>query len=166
MKTIKLFSFSFLCLFSCLNPSFREKNTENKIAQAPRIASIKWGEINVKNANGRESTFKDCICTPGGAKDWDWGITSMRHNPGIGIAQVKDLLDLADVFVLSRGVDWVLQVQDEVVEYLEKNGKQVFVQRTIEKPGYDISKPGTAVHTYNELVKEGKRVVGLFHSTC
>lgn len=137
-----------------------------KFAQAPSIATIKWGEIKITNANGSESTFKDCICTPQGAKDWDWSITGMRHNPGIGIAQVKDLIDLADVFVLSRGVDLVLQAQDEVVEYLEKNGKQVFVQRTIEKPAYDITKPETAVHTYNELVKQGKRVVGLFHSTC
>ncbi|QQR48700.1 hypothetical protein IPF37_04005 [bacterium] len=168
MKFFKLFSFIFLCLFSDIDPEINQASTPTTVAQTQTLTidSIQWGKIIVNTSSDSQAKFKDCICTPQGAKAWDWGITGMSHNPGIGIAEVKDLVDQTDVFVLSRGVDLVLQVQPAVVDYLKKAGKTVMVARTINKPDYDITVPGTAVYEYNKLVQEGKRVVGLFHSTC
>ena len=90
----------------------------------------------------------------------------MSLYPGIGIAEVKGLLDQGDIFVLSRGVDLVLQVQPAIVDYLKKAGKTVIVARTINKPNYDMTVHDSAVYEYNKLIQEGKRVVGLFYSTC
>jgi len=48
-----------------------------------------------------------------------------------------------------------MRVDDEVVEYFRNKGLEVYIAET-----------GKAVEKYNELVKQGKRVIALFHLTC
>jgi len=49
----------------------------------------------------------------------------------------------------------MLQVTPEVLTYLEEQSKEYFVKPTPE-----------AIKLYNDLVKDGKKVCALLHSTC
>ncbi|MBY0352839.1 hypothetical protein K2W90_00565 [Candidatus Babeliales bacterium] len=180
----------------------------------------------------------DCVLRPdGNSKRWNFlefksnvgvvvggvakkGITH-GYNPGVRALDVQAYLPVADVFVISCGVDNVLWTHFDginpqgdiwvkpdstvcdkdgnptatkmafdpatagtidpdsgcatngTVRYLLSQGKEVIVQRTIERNGpydqpssYDLNKPGSAIYTYNKLVKEGRKVIGFFHSSC
>ena len=48
--------------------------------------------------------FKDVKLWPGGGREWDWGETNTRHEPGIQPSDVEELLvHRPDIVVLSRG---------------------------------------------------------------
>ena len=81
----------------------------------------------------------------------------MHHKPGVQIADVQKFINLSevDVVILTRGMDCVLQVPQRTVDWLEKQGKRVYVGQSEEM-----------VKKYNELIAQGKKVGGLFHSTC
>ncbi|KAI5461786.1 NADH dehydrogenase 1 alpha subcomplex assembly factor 3 [Mariannaea sp. PMI_226] len=119
--------------------------------QSPKILSLVWGRIDVTDLEHG----KDFKLYPGGGRPWDWGETGTRHNPGIQVADVEELLQRgATTVVLSQGMDMRLQVQAETLSYLEEKGVTVHVSETRQ-----------AVEIYNSLV-ETTAVGGLFHSTC
>ena len=93
---------------------------------------------------------------PGGGRAWDWRETNTEHVPGIQVADVAELIDRgAEVIVLSRGMQLILQTPPETIAWLEKHGMQYHVLETRE-----------AAKLYNELAGQGVAVGGLFHSTC
>ncbi|HUJ59962.1 MAG TPA: Mth938-like domain-containing protein [Kofleriaceae bacterium] len=117
----------------------------------PRIASFRWGEI--VDAAGR--TFKDARLYPGGVEEWDWRRTGTRHDPGIQIADLEDLLATApDVVILTRGVELVLQVPQATIDFACARAATVLVLPS-----------GEAVAEYNRRIP-AERVVALVHSTC
>jgi len=143
-----------LSVAGCITPS-------KSVVGAPTIATIKWGEVVIaqdgKEAVYNESSSKDVILSPSGSQPWDWSKTDMHHKPGIRVQDVQASLNLQqiDVVVLSRGMYNVLQVPQETVDWLKDQGKEVHVGQS-----EDMAKK------YNELVEQGKKVGGLFHSTC
>ena len=60
-----------------------------------------------------------------------------------------------DTLVMSRGMAHVLQVPQSTVQYVKGQGVQPVVLQT-----------EAAVEEYNRLVKAGRKVGGIFHSTC
>ncbi|KAK7417785.1 hypothetical protein QQZ08_011481 [Neonectria magnoliae] len=119
--------------------------------QSPRIMSVAWGRIEVDGL----SADKDFKLYPSGGRPWDWSETGTRHNPGIQIGDVEELLDRgATTIVLSRGMDLKLQVDPSTLRYLEERSVTVHVAETSEAVGIYNSLLGTAA------------VGGLFHSTC
>lgn len=119
--------------------------------QSPHIEHQEWGRVRVAG----QGTFKDVKLFPGGARDWDWGETGTRHQPGVQPADVEELVEAgAEVVVLSRGVHGVLRVPEATVAWLVARGVQVEVHRT-----------EAAVARYNELAATC-RVGALIHSTC
>jgi hypothetical protein len=118
----------------------------------PRVAHIEWGKIEIDGAKH----FKDAKVFPGGARGWDWRETGTEHVPGIQLADAEELLDAgADVIVLSRGMQLVLQVPAATVSALEALGVEVHVAQTEE-----------AVRLLNELAAQGRKIGALLHSTC
>jgi hypothetical protein len=98
---------------------------------------------------------KDFKLYPGGGRPWNWQETGTEHVPGIQPADVKELLERgAEVVVLSRGLQLVLQTSPETLEFLRERGIAVHVVET-----------RAAVDLYNKLAKD-QAVGGLFHSTC
>lgn len=92
---------------------------------------------------------------PGGGRAWDWTETGTRHDPGIQIADLEELLERGSrVVVLSRGMQLALKISPEALGYLLEKGIPVHVEET-----------KAAVELYNEL-RETELVGGLFHSTC
>lgn len=76
--------------------------------------------------------------------------------PGIQLADAEQLIaNGADVIVLSRGMQLVLQVPAATIEELERRGIEVIVAETRQ-----------AVETLNDLAASGRRVGALLHSTC
>ncbi len=124
------------------------------VSQSPRIVSIKWGEIQVSD-NNKICTYRDAKLSPEKSRAWDWNKTGTRHVPGIQIADIQEFIDEVDVVVLTRGMDLVLQVPQETIDYVKSKGKECHVGQTEDM-----------VRKYNELVKKGKKVGGVFHSTC
>jgi hypothetical protein len=119
---------------------------------SPRILAVEWGKMDIA-AIGAGKDFK---LYPGGGRAWDWGETGTRHQPGIQVADVGELVERgATAIVLSRGMDLKLHVPQATVEFLEAKGIEVHVAETRE-----------AVKTYNSLVASGVAVGGVFHSTC
>lgn len=119
------------------------------------ITDLSWGDMEVSVA-GEKRRFKDCKIWPDGARAWDWGETGTGHSPGIQPADFEELLEHdLDVIILSRGVVGRLGIPAETEEYLRERGIS-----------YHIEKTKKAVALFNELSKSGKRVGGVFHSTC
>ncbi len=117
-----------------------------------QIIGIEWGKIEVDGLD----VFRDAKLYPGGGREWDWRETGTHHVPGIQPADVQELIDKqCDVIVLTRGMQLVLQTCPETLKQLRDLSIEAFVEET-----------NAAVATYNKLVCEGRRVGGLFHSTC
>jgi hypothetical protein len=93
---------------------------------------------------------------PGGGRVWDWRETGTDHQPGILCADVTELLNHEpELVILSRGRQGRLNVSPETLSLLERHGVPVVRDKT-----------NTALTTYNRLAGEGRRVAGLFHTTC
>lgn len=126
-----------------------------KTNSAPVIEQQSWGKITIKKGNQTTAYDGDVRIFPTKTEKWDWTKTGTHHNPGTQIADVADIVKDSDIIILTRGVDLVLQVPQETIDYVKQNGKIVFVGQTEEM-----------VKLYNKLVQEGKSVGGLFHTTC
>lgn len=57
--------------------------------------------------------------------------------------------------IIGTGAYGVVKVPDEITEYIEKQGIKLIIEKT-----------GAACKTYNQLVKEGKKVAAFLHDTC
>ncbi|MEW5939179.1 MAG: Mth938-like domain-containing protein [Chloroflexota bacterium] len=120
-----------------------------------RVKHISWGRMIVE-VNGAILEFKDCKVWPGGAKTWDWNVTGTRHQPGVQLADIEEILEQGvEVVVLSRGMDLMLHTCPETEELLRSKGID-----------YHIEETKRAVELFNQLSQQGKRVGGIFHSTC
>src|SRR6185295_2640784 len=118
---------------------------------SPRISLLSWGRIEVEG----HPPFKDAKIFPGGAREWDWRETGIRHAPDIQPADVLELIEhSAKAVVLSTGIWQRLKVCPETLELLAENDVQVEVLQT-----------ENAVKRFN-VVREKIPVGGLFHSTC
>lgn len=119
------------------------------------ITHVSWGKIEV-DVDGTKSQFKDCKVWPGGAENWDWRLTGTQHQPGIQPADVSDIVDRGvEVVILSRGMQLRLETCDETVQMLKSKGIECHVEET-----------KRAVELFNQLTRQGKRVGGVFHTTC
>jgi hypothetical protein len=119
------------------------------------ITHISWGNMEV-TINGQTYKFKDCKVWPGGAKEWDWNLTGTRHKPGIQPADIEEILAQGvEVMILSRGMQLMLHTCPETEELLRSRGI-----------AYHIEETKQAVALFNRLMEQGKRVGGIFHSTC
>jgi hypothetical protein len=120
-------------------------------SHSPLITHVSWGHMQVEGVG----TGKDFKLYPGGGRPWNWQETGTEHVPGIQPADVKELLERgAEVVVLSRGMQLVLQTAPETLEFLRSRGIPVHVVET-----------RAAVEMYNKLAEQ-QPVGGLFHSTC
>ena len=119
------------------------------------ITEIRWGHIQLRH-EGQLQVFKDCKVWPSGAKAWDWALTGTRHRPGIQPADLEELLahDI-EVMILSRGMELVLQTCPDTFSALTAAGIE-----------YRHEETAAGVAVFNELTRAGRRVAGLFHSTC
>jgi hypothetical protein len=121
-------------------------------AASPRVIYDGWGFIEIEGL-GR---FRDAKLWPGGGRAWAWRETGTDHRPGILSAVVTELLEHEpDLVILSRGRDGRLEVSPETLSLLETRGVPVVREKT-----------DAALATYNRLAAEGRRVAGLFHTTC
>lgn len=120
--------------------------------RSPTIGGNGWGSIEVEG----HGSYRDAKLWPGGARGWDWNETGTRHRPGIQPADVAELLEhVPDVVVLSRGRQRRLETAPETLSLLDERGVEVVRERT-----------EAAIDRYNELAAQGRRVAGLFHTTC
>lgn len=119
------------------------------------ITHVSWGRMEV-TIGGQTTIFKDCKVWPDGAGEWDWNLTGTRHVPGTQPADIAELLERGiEELVLSRGMQLVLQTSPEAEELLRERGIP-----------YHIEETKRAVALFNRLSLEGKKVGGVFHSTC
>jgi len=119
------------------------------------ITDLTWGNMEV-SIDGEKQHFKDCKIWPGGAREWRWGETGTHHEPGIQPADIQEILEQdLDAIVLGRGQLGRLKVSAETEALLR--------ERAID---YRVEKTKKAVAVFNELTRSGKRVGGVFHSTC
>ena len=116
---------------------------------------MSWGRMEVR-VNDQTLTFKDCKVWPGGAKEWDWSLTGPRHQPGIQPADIEEILEQGvEVMVLTRGRQLMLHTCPETEQMLRAKGIE-----------YHIEETKQAVALFNTFMQQGKRVGGIFHSTC
>ncbi|XP_020363576.1 mth938 domain-containing protein isoform X2 [Oncorhynchus kisutch] len=114
---------------------------------SPEIASLSWGHMKVK---GCSSSYKDCKVWPGGSRAWDWRET------GTDPADLEEVLQKGvATLVIGRGMSEALQVPPSTVDFVRQRGVELIVLQT-EK----------AITEYNNLVGQGAKVGGIFHSTC
>jgi hypothetical protein len=116
----------------------------------PYIESIEWGKIKLSSI-----TLKDVILAPDICEEWNWKIDGTTHKEGITIDAVVNLVNKADIFILSTGINNRIKINNKTIQYLIDHNKIVMIMQT-EK----------AVIQYNKLIKSGNLVCALLHSTC
>jgi hypothetical protein len=122
---------------------------------ATLVTNLAWGQMEV-TAGGLISLFKDCKVWPGGAVAWNWNDTGTQHEPGIQPADLEEVLEKGvEVVILARGVFSRLGVCPETEKLLRDRGIEYHTEDT-----------RAAVNLYNDLARQGRRVGGVFHSTC
>jgi hypothetical protein len=130
--------------------------TETKKLMAPKILDNEhcWGELELE---GYGTLTHDVKLFPGGFKEWKWGDTLMRHQSGIRIADVQDLLDEGcTTIILAMGYESRVQVHDETLPFLESKEIQVYVLEN-----------KLAIKMYNNVLEQGRADVGMmFHLKC
>ena len=120
-----------------------------------QITGLSWGNMEV-SIDGEKQNFKDCKVWPGGAREWRWEETGTHHHPGIQPADIEEILEHnVDVVVLARGQLGRLEVSEKTIATLRERGV-----------AYHIEKTKEAVVLFNKMTQKGKRVAGVFHSTC
>ncbi len=143
----------------CALPRFAPLNQ----GRMQRTASLEsdtcgWGQLIILEGD-KAIQYKDVIIWVGAtnsqAKKWDWTLSNTRHNPGIQIADIQQFIDQVDEVILTRGVDLILQVPQTTIDWVRSKGKVCHVGETPQM-----------IELYNRLVDQGKKVGGLFHSTC
>ena len=60
-----------------------------------------------------------------------------------------------EIIIIGTGAYGVVKPPKEIIEFIEKQGIKVIAEKT-----------GNACKTYNELIKQGKKVAALMHNTC
>jgi hypothetical protein len=121
-------------------------------AKSPRILRVSWGHMEVEGLG----VGKDLKLFPGGGEPWDWNESRMQHIPGILPGDIEELLQRGcEEIVLSRGMLQALHASPEALLLLEEREVPFYLEET-----------RVAVALSNRLAREGKRVGGLFHSTC
>lgn len=122
------------------------------VEASPRVVDDGWGFVEVEGL-GR---FRDVKLWPGGGRAWDWRESGTDHQPGILCEDVTELLNHEpELVILSRGREGRLSVSPETLSLLDRRGVPVVREKT-----------DAALATYNRLAGEGRRVAGLFHTTC
>jgi hypothetical protein len=125
------------------------------VTAGTQITHVEWGKMQV-TIDGTLYVFKDCKVWPGGAKEWDWNAAGTHHKPGIQPADIMEIIEKGiDVMILSRGMDLMLHTCPETEDLLDERGIE-----------YRIEETNEAVRLFNHLCIQGKRVGGIFHSTC
>jgi hypothetical protein len=146
-----------ILLFSFILASFNISSFQ----LSPDITHLSWGKIEtVNNENGIKQIFRDCKLYPGTAVEWDWKKTNTRHIPGIQVADIGEMINQVDIIILSKGMDEVLQVHPDTLAYLQYLKDEHLISE------FYILQTEKAVALYNQLNNEGKKVGGVFHSTC
>eukprot|EP00566_Odontella_aurita_P026312 CAMPEP_0113572568 /NCGR_PEP_ID=MMETSP0015_2-20120614/26158_1 /TAXON_ID=2838 /ORGANISM="Odontella" /LENGTH=183 /DNA_ID=CAMNT_0000475597 /DNA_START=211 /DNA_END=762 /DNA_ORIENTATION=+ /assembly_acc=CAM_ASM_000160 len=104
--------------------------------KSPKVMDLKWGRVVVENSG----SFKDVKLYPGGAREWDWGESGTRHQPGIAPSAVDELLEAgATTILLSRGMNERLRVRPDTLKKLEEKGTEVEVLSTRHRQGIALS---------------------------
>lgn len=138
--------------FASLNSGRMQRNA------ASAQTACGWGRL-IVYVNKMPQEFKDVKVWVGSkdaqAKEWDWNITKTRHVPGIQPVDLDEFIDQVDEVILTRGVELVLQVPQETIDYVKSKGKVCHVGETPDM-----------IELFNRLVDQGKKVGGVFHSTC
>jgi hypothetical protein len=99
---------------------------------------------------------RDWKLWPGGGRNWDWSENGTGHCSGVQQGDVQELIDHgSQVAILTTGRFGRLKVPSNIVDLLEAKGIKVIVANT-----------GKGVNLYNEYVRSGIAVGGLFHATC
>ncbi len=119
----------------------------------PYINSTDFGSITIDNKK-----YNQVLIIGNDVKEREYSKLVDIHNTShvVGEWELVELLsNKPEVIVIGNGQSGVLTVEDKVKDEIEKAGVVLIIDLT----------PG-AVITYNVLVKDGKRVNALIHTTC
>ncbi len=81
-----------------------------------------------------------------------------RHLPGHEL-KIDDFIELIDykpeIIIIGTGESGVVKPQQEIINFIEEKEIKLLIEKT-----------GDACNTYNNLIKQGKKVAAFLHNTC
>ncbi|XP_078604039.1 mth938 domain-containing protein-like isoform X2 [Branchiostoma floridae x Branchiostoma japonicum] len=121
----------------CSSASCESSLGPSEAMTSPKINNLSWGSMRVEGGG----SYKDCKVWPGGSRAWDWRETGTNHTPGVQPADLDE--------ILKKGVP------QRTIDHVQRQGVECIVLQT-----------ESAVDEYNKMASAGKKVGGVFHSTC
>jgi len=124
----------------------------------PSIRNLEWGTVSIETQGGRVSNFKDVLIAPGYVKKWDWNAHKpfTRHEPGVKVADIKQICTGATHLIIGCGMHCKLNVQKETCEFCVDQNIELLALPSVE-----------ASIEYAKLTQNGdNRVAFALHSTC
>ena len=115
---------------------------------AAMIEAYSFGRMKVNGA-----TYSDDIMIIDGNVKENW---RRKRGHYVDMADVRDILMAKpDVLVLGKGRSGMMDVASSLSAHLAESGMELIAENTAE-----------AVHTFNQLWREGRKVAAGFHLTC
>jgi len=106
--------------------------------------------------DGRSFEFKDAqVFSWRRPLNWDWKKCRTIHRPGVSPKALSSAILSADVIILTRGMDLVLQVPKDARQKVLDQGKTLKVLQS-----------EAAAKAFNACMAKGQKVAMLMHSTC
>ena len=123
----------------------------------PNIVLVEWSRV-ICEVDSEKLTFKDAKVYPSRVEEWDWGNSGTRHNPGVAITDVLDLMDAGctHIIVTSGMHD---KLMSRPLQEAFKNNVCVISQLL-------YCNTSKVKDLYDDLVSRGYIVGALIHSTC
>ena len=112
------------------------------------IESYSFGNIVV---NGKRF-FRDLIVFPDRIKENWW----RREGHRLSLEDLEEVISYQpETLVIGTGYFGVMKIPDEIQKFIKEKNIELVISGTKE-----------AVKKFNQLLEEGKKVVGAFHLTC
>lgn len=81
-----------------------------------------------------------------------------RHLPGHEL-KIDDFTELVEfkpeIVIIGTGESGVVKVQKEIIDFIEQKGIKLLIEKTPQ-----------AYNSYNDLIKQRKKVAAFLHNTC
>ena len=111
-----------------------------------RIDSVKFGEIAVDG----KTYFSDLTVW------WDDKVEFRDKNHEIGMSEFLKVMEKKpEIIVVGTGMDGICKVLPEVEQAAQDKGVEIFKELSPK-----------AAEMFNAFLSDGKKVVGILHSTC
>lgn len=116
-----------------------------QLFQMPLIEAYTFGSIIINGESHGDIKIYQGKITP-----WQY----IKHHVCTS-KDIEDIVQDVDILIMGIGYNGMVEVEEEAKTFMQEKWIRIIIKQTTE-----------AIQEYNKLVKQGKKVATILHSTC